>query len=163
MGGARLGGEAAFPSVNGASWQKASFADSGAGDAVIATQKQNPTITERYFSLWLDMPNPGSTKSGYELRFTETSALVYEVSLSKWEAGTKIALGSKTGYSLPLGSEFALVRKGGLVQAWTKTGSAFTQLLSASDATFIAGLSGIEASGNISRLTNFKAGPLAPF
>jgi len=153
----------AFSSVNGAFWQNAGFADTGAGDAVVATQKQNPTIAERYLSLWLDMPNPASIRSGYELRFTETSSLVYDVSLSKWEAGTKTALGSKTAYSLPLGSEFALVRKGELVQAWTKTGSEFAQLLSASDSTFISGFSGIEASGNISRLTNFKAGPLAPF
>jgi Ca2+-binding RTX toxin-like protein len=153
----------AFSNVNGAFWQKASFADTGAGDAVIATQKQNPTIAERYFSLWLNMPNPGSIKSGYELRFTETSSLVYDVSLAKWEAGTKTALASKTAYSLPLGSEFALVRKGGAVQVWTKTGTEFTQLLSAVDSTFISGFSGIEASGNISRMTNFKAGPLAPF
>lgn len=153
----------AFSSVNGAFWQNAGFADTGAGDAVVATQKQNPMIAERYFSLWLDMPNPGSVKSGYELRFTETSSLVYDVSLSKWEAGVKTALGSKTAYSLPLGSEFALLRKGGQVQAWTKTGTEFTQLLSASDSAFISGFSGIEASGNISRLTNFKAGPLAPF
>jgi Ca2+-binding RTX toxin-like protein len=153
----------AFSSVNGAFWQKAGFADTGAGEAVIATQKQNPTIAERYFSLWLNMPNPGSVKSGYELRFTETSSLVYDVSLAKWEAGTKTALASKTAYSLPLGSEFALVRKGGAVQVWTESGTEFTQLLSAADSTFISGFSGIEASGNISRLTNFKAGPLAPF
>jgi Ca2+-binding RTX toxin-like protein len=153
----------AFSSVNGAFWQKSSFADTGAGDAVVATQKQNPTIAERYFSLWLDMPNPGSVKSGYELRFTETSSLIYDVSLAKWEAGTKTALASKTAYSLPLGSESALVRKGGAVQVWTKIGTEFTQLLSAADSTFISGFSGIEAAGNISRLTNFKAGPLAPF
>lgn len=153
----------AFSSVNGAFWQMAGFADTGAGDAVIATQKQNPTIAERYFSLWLNMPNPGSAKSGYELRFTETSPLSYDVSLAKWEEGTKTALASKTAYALPLGSEFALVRKGGAVQAWTKTGTEFTQLLSAADSTFISGFSGLEASGNISRLTNFKAGPLAPF
>jgi len=157
------GPQEAFSSVNGASWQKAAFADTGAGDAVAATVAQNPTIAERYFSLWLDMPSPGSAQSGYELRFTETSTLVYDVALVKWVSGTKTALASKTAYTLPLSSEFALVRKGGLVQAWVKTGSEFTQLLSAADSTFIAGYAGLEGSGNISRLTNFKAGPLAPF
>jgi hypothetical protein len=152
----------AFSSVNGAYWQS-SFSDTGSGNAVAATQQQNPTIAERYFSLWLNMPSPGSVKSGYELRFTETSSLVYDVSLSKWEAGVKTVLVSKTAYSLPLGSEFALVRKAGAVQAWVNAGSGFALTLSAADSAFLSGFAGIEASGNISRQANFKAGPLAPF
>jgi Ca2+-binding RTX toxin-like protein len=155
----------AFPAVNGAYWTKASYANTGGGDAVIATQTQNPTITERYFSLWLNSSNPGSVKSGYELRFTETTeaARIYEVTLSKWQSGTKTLLASKAGFSLSLGSSFALVDKGGTVSAWTKSGSEFTQLLSASDSSFISGFTGVEGAGNITRLTDFKAGPLAPF
>jgi hypothetical protein len=45
-----------------------------------------------YVSLWLDMPSPGTVKSGYELRFTKTSALVYSVSLAMWVGGAKTAL-----------------------------------------------------------------------
>ena len=155
----------AFSEVNGAYWAKASFADSGSGDAVVATQSHNPTITERYFSLWLDMPEPDSVKSGYELRFKETSenARIYEVTLAKWQSGTRTVLATETGYTLPTGSRFAIVEKGGVVSAWTDTGSGFAQLLSASDSAFDSGFVGIEGSGNISRTTDFKAGALAAF
>jgi hypothetical protein len=153
----------AFPTVNGAFWQNAGFADTGSGDGVSATLLHNPTIAERYFSLWLDMPTPASARSGYELRFTETSSTVYEVALSKWQAGTKTVLASKAGFSLPNGSQFALAEKGGTVSAWTKTGTEFTQLLSATDTTFNSGFTGIEGAGNITRLTDFRSGPLPPF
>jgi Ca2+-binding RTX toxin-like protein len=153
----------AFSTVNGAYWQKATFADTGAGAAVRATLQGNPTITERYFSLWLDMPAPNSAKTGYELRFTETASTVYEAKLSKWQAGTKTTLAAKTGYSFPNGSQFALVEKGGTVSAWTMTGTEFTQLLSAADSALSDGYTGIEAAGNITRLVNFSGGPLPPF
>lgn len=73
------------------------------------------------------------------------------------------SLGSKTSYALPLNSQVALVRKAGVVSAWTNTGSGYTQILSASDSTFTSGYTGIEGSGNIQRLTNFRSGQLAPF
>jgi hypothetical protein len=153
----------AFSAINGAYWQKASFADSGAGDAVAALLYGNPTIASRYFSLWLNAPNPASVRSGYELRFTETSSSIYEVALSKWVSGAKTILASKAGYSFPTGSQFALVDKAGTVAAWTKTGSEYTQLLSAADSAFISGYTGIEGSGNVTRLKDFRSGPLAPF
>lgn len=152
----------AYPTVNGASWHT-SYADTGAGDAVAATLAANPSITSRYFSLDLNMPAPATTHSGYELRFTETSSAVYEVTLARWQSGTKATLASKSGYSLPVNSQLALVDKAGTVSAWTKTGSEFTQLLAATDAAFTNGYSGVEGAGNITRLTEFKAGPLAPF
>jgi hypothetical protein len=31
------------------------------------------------------------------------------------------------------------------------------------DGTFASGFTGLEGSGNITRLTNFRSGPLAPF
>jgi hypothetical protein len=153
----------AFSTINGAYWQKASFADSGAGDAVAALLYGNPTIASRYFSLWLNTPSPASARSGYELRFTETSSNVYEVALSKWQSGVKTVLASKAGYSFPTGSQFALADKAGTVSVWTKTGSEYTQLLSAADSTFINGYTGIEGSGNITRLKDFRSGPLPPF
>jgi len=153
----------AYPTINGAYWQKASLADSGAGDAVAALLYGNPTIASRYFSLWLNAPTPGSARSGYELRFTETSTNVYEVALSRWQSGTRTVLATKLGYSFPIGSQFALAAKGGTVSAWTNTGSEYTQLLSAADSTYISGYTGIEGSGNILRLKDFRSGPLAPF
>jgi len=153
----------AYSTINGAYWQKASVADSGAGDAVAAKLAGNPTIASRYFSLWLNAPSPASARSGYELRFTETSSNVYEVALSKWQSGVKTALASKAGYSFPIGSQFALVARAGTVSAWTKTGSEYTQLLSAADSTFISGYTGVEGSGNITRLKDFRSGPLSPF
>ena len=109
------------------------------------------------------MPAPNSARSGYELRFTETGTSVYEVTLSKWQAGTKTALAAKSGYSFPIASKFALAEKGGTVSAWTSTGSEFTQLLSAADTSFASGYTGVESAGNITRLTNFSGGPLPPF
>jgi hypothetical protein len=144
-------------------WQKTSFADTGAGDSVAATLTTNPQNTSRYFSLWLNMPNPGSARSGYQLKFLETSSGVYTVTLAKWASGTETVLASKTSYSFATKSQLALVDKLGTVSAWTKTGSEYTQLLSASDSTYTSGYTGIEGSGNITRLTDFKGGPLAPF
>lgn len=98
------------------------------------------------------------------LRFTESSTQpVFEVVLSKWVSGTKTVLATKSGYSLPVGSFFALAAKAGTVSVWSKTAGEFTQLLSAADATYQSGYVGIEGSGNITRITGFKAGPLAPF
>lgn len=152
----------AYPTINGASWHT-SYADTGAGDAVAATLVANPANTSRYFSLDLNMPAPATAHSGYELRFTETSSGVYEVTLARWQSGTKTVLASKTSYSFPVNSQFALVDKAGTVSAWTKTGSEFSQLLVATDATFSSGYAGLEGAGNIIRLKEFKAGPLAPF
>jgi hypothetical protein len=63
----------AFPTVNGPFYAK-SVAPSASGIATVATVAGAPTISERYFSLWLGMPSPTtSPRSGYELRFTETA------------------------------------------------------------------------------------------
>jgi len=153
----------AYATVNGAYWTKATSPDTGAGIGAAALLFARPGGTSRYFSLWLDMPSPASAKTGYELRFTETASNVYEVTLAKWQAGSKTTLGTKTGYSFAVNSLFGLVDKGGTVSAWTKTGSEYTQLLSASDSAFKTGYAGIEGAGNITRLKDFRSGPLAPF
>jgi hypothetical protein len=69
----------------------------------------------------------------------------------------------KSGYSFPAGSQFALAAKAGTVSAWTTTGSEYMQVLTAADSTFISGYTGIEGSGNITRLKDFRSGPLPPF
>jgi Ca2+-binding RTX toxin-like protein len=152
-----------FPTVNGAFWQRAAFADTGAGAAVAATLLDQPTLAGRHFSLWLHMPDPASARSGYELRFTESSAGSYDVELSRWEGGTRTVLTTKTAQPFPVGGQLALVDKGGSVSALTNAGSGFTQLLSVADTTFSAGYTGIEGSGNVTRLGNFRSGPLPPF
>ena len=152
----------AYSTINGAYWQKTSFADTGSGDAVAAKLSKNPEIESRYFALWLNMPNPASARSGYEVRFKETSSGVYEVNLAKWASGTETVLASKSGYSFAIGSLFALDDNDGTVSAWTKTGSEYTQLLSAGNSTYTSGYTGIEGSGNITRLKEFKSGPLPP-
>jgi hypothetical protein len=153
----------AFSTINGAYWQKASFADTGAGVGVVATLSANPAIASRYFSLWLDMPAPSSARTGYELRFTETSTNTYEVAIARWQGGTKSTLAFKSGYSLPAKNQFALVEKAGTVSVWTNTGGGYTEVLSATDSSLSSGYTGIEGSGNFTRLTNFSAGPLSPF
>ena len=60
FGLARCGPLSSAP--NGAYYDP-SLADTGAGIAAVATMAVNPGISERYFSLWLDMPSPGG-KSG---------------------------------------------------------------------------------------------------
>lgn len=153
----------AFPTINGAYWQRGIFSDTGSGNAVAATLTARPSLTERYFALWLDMPAPGSVRSGYELRFMETGSSLFTVTLSRWQSGTKTVLSTKTGYSFPAGGQFALVEKGGTVSAWTSTGGEFSQILAALDSTFVSGYTGVEASGNFTRLSNFRAGALSPF
>jgi hypothetical protein len=80
--------------------------------------------------------------------------------LAKWQGGTETVLASKSGYAFANGNSFALLDQGGTVSAWTNTGSGFSQLLSASDASFSGGNAGIQGAGNITRLTNFKVGAL---
>jgi hypothetical protein len=120
----------------------------------------NPGSTNRYFSVWLDMGTPSSTRAGYELRFTNVATNSYSVTLSKWQSGSQTVLASQASYSLVNGNSFAVVDQGSTVSAWTNTGSGFSQLLNASDSAFSSGKSAIEDSGNITRLTNFKTGSL---
>ncbi len=149
----------AFPVVHGAYWNPATYRDEGSGAAVAATLSVSPEISERWFSLWLDMPEPALSQNGYELRFTQTAAAnTYNVTLSKWVAGIRTVLVTASNQAFALQSSFALVDKGGTVSVWTEAGSGFTQLLSAGDATYSSGYAGIEGAGNITRIRNFRAG-----
>jgi Ca2+-binding RTX toxin-like protein len=152
----------AFPTANGIFYGK-SVATSANGIAVAATLSGAPTILERFFSLWLGMPTPTSSpRAGYELRFTETAtANAYTVSLGSWTAGTKTVLAQKSSYTLAPGSQFALVAKGGTVSVWVGSGGVYTELLSAKSSTFASGYSGLEAAGNITRISNFRTGSLS--
>jgi hypothetical protein len=150
---------AAYPTVNGA-YYGTSVPSSEAGSASVVTMAVNPANASRSFSLWLGMTTPGSTRNGYELRFTNVSSGVYSVSLSKWQEGSQTVLSSKASVAFVNGNSLAVVDQGSTVSGWTNTGSGFTELLGASDSSFGTGKAAIEGSGNITRLTNFKAGSL---
>ncbi len=149
----------AYPAIDGGFWKQKSFGDSGAGAAVAATLAVSPSSVERHFSLWLDMPSPGSAQSGYEVRFTQTAtAHSYKVTLSRWQTGARTVLASLGHFAFAPQSSFALVDKGNVVSVWTDTGSGYGQLLSASDTTFHRGYVGIEGSGSVARLQELRAG-----
>ncbi len=153
-----------FPVVSGAYWNPATFADAGRGVAVAGTLSIGSEFAERWFSLWLDMTTPGSTKNGYELRFAyvgeEEGEDLYDVTLSKWVSGAQTVLATRSAYTLPTQSSFALVDKGGTVYAWIDPGSGYRQLLSARDAAYERGSVGIEGAGNVTRVRAFRAGAL---
>jgi len=152
--------DAFFSGSNGAYWNPSTFSDAS-GSAAAITMQAYPEIAERYISLWLDMPSPGSAKSGYELRWTLNSNLTtYTVKLSKWAAGTQTVLASNAEVSIPNGTTMAISDTGGTVTAWKGSGGTLTSILSAGDSTYASGYAGIEAAGNISRSQNFKAGSL---
>jgi hypothetical protein len=145
----------AFPTVNGAYWSYLA-SDAAGGDAVGLTVNASPEVAERYVSVWLDMPNPGAEKSGYQLRWTLNSELTtYAVKLSKWVSGTETVLASSSSVSIPTGTRMMLSDNGGTVTAWQGT-TAGTAVLSAADSTYSSGYGGIEASGNNSRSKEWR-------
>jgi RHS repeat-associated protein len=149
----------AYSTVNGAYWNPATFKDAAAGEAASIAMQTSPGIASRYLSLWLDMGNPGSTKSGYSLRWTVVSGSNYSVKLSKWSAGTETVLASNASVSIPTGTTLAISDTGGTVTAWKGT-STLSSFLTANDSTYTEGYAGIEGSGNLSRSIDFKAGNL---
>jgi hypothetical protein len=151
----------AFSTVNGAYWTPSAFSDKS-GDAAALTMQTSPGITERYVSLWLDMPSPGTAKSGYQLRWTMTNASTntYSLTLSKWSTGTQTTLASNASVTIAPGTTMAVSDTGGTLTAWQGSSGTLSSVLSAADTTFTGGYAGLEASGNSSRSTNFKAGSL---
>ncbi|MFL5832644.1 MAG: glycosyl hydrolase [Solirubrobacterales bacterium] len=147
----------AFSNVNGASW--ATSIPSGAKSAAGVTLNTSPGNAERYVSVWLDMPSPGSAKTGYQLRWTLVSGLeTYAVKLSKWAAGSETVLASNASVSIPSGTRLMISDNGGTVTAWKGASAPLTSLLSAADSTYSGGYAGIEGSGNISRSLDFRSG-----
>jgi hypothetical protein len=151
----------AYPTENGA-YFSTSAADSGSGVAAAAKLAQRPGASGGHFSLWLDMSTPGGTRAGYELRFTETEANVYDVNLARWQGGAETVLASQESYSLGQGSSLALIDRGALVTAWVDAGSGFSQLLVAEDSTFSGGRAGLAAVGENTRLSSYRFSTLLP-
>jgi phosphodiesterase/alkaline phosphatase D-like protein/sugar lactone lactonase YvrE len=150
-----------YPEVNGAYWNPTTFNDKS-GDAAAITMQTSPGTESRYQSLWLDMGNPGSSKSGYQLRWilNKNFGNTYTVKLSRWSAGEETELASNTSVTITSGTTMAISDTGGTVTAWEGTGGSLTSILSASDTAFSEGYAGIEGSGYLSRAKNFKAGRL---
>ncbi len=150
----------AFSTVNGAYWNSSTFSDAK-GDASGLTLNSSPSIEERYVAVWLNMPEPATAKSGYQLRWRLNKGLTtYTVTLAKWAAGTETVLASNASVSIASGTRLMLSDTGGTVTAWKGSGSALSSLLTASDSTYSSGYAGIEGSGNISRSLDFRAGAL---
>lgn len=153
----------AHPKIAGAYWTTAPSGGGSGGTAAGLTLNVSPELAERYVSVWLSMPNPSGEKSGYQLRWTLVSGLnTYSVKLLKWTAGSEKELASNASVSIPSGTRLMLSDNGGTVTAWTGSGSTVSSLLAASDSTYSGGYAGIEASGNIGRSIDFRAGSLAP-
>jgi subtilisin family serine protease/sugar lactone lactonase YvrE len=145
----------------GAYWNPTTFSDASGPLVVAATLGTGPRYAPDYLSLWLDMPNPGSARSGYEARVTGTNGYPtnYKVELSKWVSGTRTVLGTKEGFSLPVGTTMALTETGGTLTLWTGT-SSFSPVLSATDSTYSSGYAGLEAYEGEGTEYDFRAGGL---
>jgi hypothetical protein len=149
-----------FPTVNGAFWKPSGFVDKPGGAAAM-TMEVAPGPAGTYLSLWLDMQSPTSAKSGYQLRWTATAtAGTYSLTLIKWFAGSQIPLASNSSVSIPASSTLAISDVGGTVSAWLGSKGSLLPILSAEDSTYASGYAGIEGSGPLSRVMNFKAGVL---
>jgi hypothetical protein len=153
-----------FASGSDGIYYATSRTDTGSGLATVVTMAVDPgqgaSNPGRYFSLWLDMSTPGTTRNGYELRFTNAGAGTYNAVLFRWQGGAQSELVSKAAVSIANGNAFALVDKGSTVSAWVNSGTGFSQLLSAVDSAFSSGNSGLEGGGNLTRLNSFKTGGL---
>ena len=148
------------PYVFGGYWNQATFSDKP-GEAASIKMAAGPGANERYVSLWLDMASPGSTKSGYQLRWKMNADLTtYTMTLSKWNAGTESVLNSNASASVPAGTILTLTDTGGTLTAWQGSDSSLSSVLSAADSTFSSGYAGIEAVGSASLSLNFRAGTL---
>jgi len=146
----------------GAYWNQGTVGDSGGGASVAATVGTGPTPAGQYLGLWLEMPSPGSARSGYEARFTGTNgtATAYKVELSKWVSGTRTVLATKENFSLGVGTTMALTDSGSGLVLWTGTGTTLTPQLTATDSTYNSGNAGLEVNGGAGTMYNFRAGTL---
>lgn len=150
------------PTVNGAYWKSATYSDVAAGDAVALTMQTAPGAVGHQVGIWLNMPEPGVAKSGYQLRWeAQATANTYTLKLAKWVGGVETLLASNGSFTIAPGTTLALTDTGGRVAAWSGSGSSLNLALSASDSTYSSGYAGLSGTGENSRSINFKAGTLA--
>ncbi len=145
--------------LSAAYWNPSVFSTSGEGALVAATVGSGSPAVGEYLAQRLDMPKPGSERSGYESRFegVNGSASNYKVTISKWVGSTRTVLATKEGFSLAVGTTMTLTDVGGSIALWTGT-SSFTPLLSATDTTYTSGYAGLDVNGGAGTEYNFRAG-----
>lgn len=147
----------AYPKANGAYWNPGTFSDSSGWDAATLTLNKSPNTYEHRTGVWLNMPNPGSAKSGYRLSWRmNLDTVTYTLDLDKWASGTKTNLGSVAAHIYP-GQTLTIVDEGSTVAAYRGQ----TKVLSATDLAYSSGYAGIEGAGTTARSINFKVGTKA--
>jgi hypothetical protein len=149
----------------GAYWDHATFSDLDGPVIVAATLGTGPikeAWSNEFLSLWLDMPNPGRNRSGYEVRFMGAHRRFndYTVELSRWVSGHRTVLAKRWKVSLPVNTTFALSETVGNLVVWTGT-RRMTPILSTTDSTYSAGYVGVEANRGEGTAYNFRAGNVA--
>jgi hypothetical protein len=146
--------------INGAYWNPTSFSSGKDGMAVAATVGTGATSSGQYMAVWLNMPTPGTSRNGYEARFTGTgTAGIYKAELAMWASGFRLVLASKENVSLPVNATFALSKAEDSLVLWAGT-SSFTPLLSTRATAYPSGYAGIEVNGSQGTLYNFRAGAI---
>lgn len=153
------------PNHAGAYWTGATFSDTDGSVVVGGTLGTGPikeAWPNEFLSLWLDMPNPGKVRSGYEVRFSGANDRpdAYKVEIARWVAGQRTVLAKTRGVSLPVNTKFALSERDGNLVAWKGRG-VLSPILSATDATFHRGYVGIQANRGEGTAYDFRAGGVA--
>jgi len=147
--------------LSAAYWNPSTFSTGGEGALVAATVGSGSASSGEYLAQRLNMPKPGSERSGYESRFegVNGSASNYKVTISKWVGSTRTVLATKEGFSLALGTTMVLTDVRGSIVLWTGT-SSFTPLLSVTDTTYASGYAGLDVNGGAGTEYNFRAGQI---
>ncbi|HET7417928.1 MAG TPA: Vps62-related protein [Solirubrobacterales bacterium] len=109
-------------------------------------------------SIWLNAPNPGSTKQGYEARYEGVSGSGYTVTLNKWVAGSRQILATASNVTLPVGTTLGLTKSGTALTLWSGKAESYSQVLTANDWGTMTGYAGLEVNGGAGTLNNFRAG-----
>ncbi|HEX5988594.1 MAG TPA: hypothetical protein VFY75_00080 [Solirubrobacterales bacterium] len=146
--------------ITGAYWNQSTFGEEGRGDVVSAIVGSSASWEGEYLALWLNMPDPGKSRSGYEVRLSGASG-GYLLQLSKWASGTRTILASASQVSIPVGSTVALTALGGGLTVWTGT-STLSPVIWATDSTYASGRAGLEVYGVGGTLYRFRTGLLPP-
>jgi hypothetical protein len=146
----------------GAYWNQGTFSDANGPVAVASTLGTGPikeAWSNEFLSLWLDMPNPGRVRSGYEARFSGAHRKFndYTVEISRWVSGHRAVLAKRRKVSLPVNAMFALSETAGNLVLWTGI-STLTPILSTTDSTYSSGYVGIEANRGEGTAYKFRAG-----
>ena len=151
----------AYPAVNGAYWNTDQYGSTKDQQTVAIGMQRQPAVTNHYLSLWMDMPNPGQVKSGYELKWLQETfeGSTFTVTLSKWAAGKQTVLKSMSSVTIPAHTMLGLTDEGGQLSVWMEINgfeSKISKIFTANDFTYQSGFIGIEGAGGNSLLTSIR-------